>query len=267
MIPIKYDAFIVAGGKAPWLQAEYGTQCRALVQLEGKRMVDYVLEALLDSGRIERVVIAVDAEFLPKLEGTLPPNVSLCAAGTDLSSSTVLATKELGLTSNKILGVCDDIPFITAEAVTHFLDQCQLYPDAELYYPIIPKEDCLSSFPNAKRTYATLADGTFTGGNMMLMSKELINKAQELAKEIFVRRKSPLKLCSWLGWSFILKLLLHILTIKGLEKRLSQLFNTRCKAIITPYAAIGMDMDKPADLALAQKLLRKEHAYGQSQKN
>ena len=264
---MEYDALIVAGGRAPWLQKIAGTDCRALASLAGRPMVTYIIDALLNSGRIRRIVIAVDEPFLPELSAILPANIKAIAAAGSLSATTVKAARGLGLDNPKILGICDDIPMITADAVKDFLERCEQHPGAELYYPIITKESCLTAFPGAKRTYGKLADGTFTGGNMMLMDKNLINKAQKKAQEIFVRRKSPLKLCSWLGWSFIFKLLFHILDVKGLENRLSQLFDTRCKAIITPYAAIGMDIDKPSDWALAQELLRKGHAYGQSQKN
>lgn len=83
------------------------------------------------------------------------------------------------------------------------------------------------------------------------------------AREIFARRKSPLKLCNWLGWGFLIKLLCHRLTVADAETRTSALLEMRCKAIITRHACIGMDIDKPSDLELARRTL----TYGKSQKN
>ena len=136
-------------------------------------------------------------------------------------------------------------------------------PEGQLYYPIIPKDACLSAYPDAQRTYGKLRDGVFTGGNMMLMAKEIIPGGQQKAREIFARRKSPLKLCNWLGWGFLLKLLCHRLTVADAETRTSALLEMRCKAIITRHACIGMDIDKPSDLELARRTL----TYGKSQKN
>ena len=85
---------------------------------------------------------------------------------------------------------------------------------------------------------------------MMLMAKEIIPGGQQKAREIFARRKSPLKLCNWLGWGFLIKLLCHRLTVADAETRTSALLEMRCKAIITRHACIGMDIDKPSDLDL-----------------
>ena len=89
----------------------------------------------------------------------------------------------------------------------------------------------------------------------MLVAKKVIPPGQLKAKEIFARRKSPLKLCNWLGWSFIIKLLLHRLTVAEAETRTSELMEMRCKAIITRHAGVGMDIDKPSDLELARRTL------------
>lgn len=254
---MQYNAFILAGGRAPWLMETAGTDIRALAPIHQKRMIDYVLKAMLDSKRFRKIVIAIETDAINALEGTLPENVFLCPAGKDLPATCIAAANFLTNDDNvKILGVCDDVPMLTPEALKDFLDQCEKYPEAELYYPIIPKADCLRLYPEAKRTYGKLADGTFTGGNMMMAPKRVMLQCQTKAEEIFERRKNPLKLGSWLGWSFILKLVCHLLTVKAAEKRTSELLGVKCKAIITSYPEIGMDVDKPTDLQLAEKYLQ-----------
>lgn len=253
---MQYDAFVVAGGRAPWLLETAGTDIRCLAPLHGKRMLDFILKAMLDSHRFKHIVVAVEEDAIPSLEGSLPENVSICAAGRDLPSTCIRAASFLTDNDNvKILGICDDIPLLTPQAINDFLDQCEKYPEGELYYPIIPKEACLQAYPEAERTYGKLADGTFTGGNMMFAPKRVMVHCQAKAEEIFERRKNPFKLGSWLGWSFIIKLVLHLLTVNDAEKRTTELLGVKCKAIITNYPEIGMDVDKPADLQLAEKYL------------
>ncbi len=250
------DAMILAGGLSPWLKDLAGTEHRCLAPIGDKRIVDYLIAALQKSGRIRRIVIAARKEALPTLKETLPDDILLCEAEGDLPTTAYAAAKALGDDSTeKLLGVCDDIPLLTPLAVREFLAECHKYPQCELYYPIIHKDACLAQFPTAQRTYGKLADGIFTGGNMMLVAKKVIPPGQLKAKEIFARRKSPLKLCNWLGWSFIIKLLLHRLTIAEAEKRTSELMEMRCKAIITRHAGVGMDIDKPSDLELARRTL------------
>lgn len=250
------DAMLLAGGLSPWLKEIAGTEHRCLVKIGNKRIVDYIIDALQKSGSIRHIVVAARKEALPLLEGTLPEGVTLCEAEGDLPATAYAAARALGDGSTqKLLGICDDIPLLTPLAVREFLAQCHKYPEGELYYPIIPKDACLAQYPQAKRTYGKLADGIFTGGNMMLVAKKVIPPGQQKAKEIFARRKSPLQLCNWLGWSFIIKLLLHRLTVAEAETRTSELMEMRCKAIITRHAGVGMDIDKPSDLELARRTL------------
>ncbi|EJX02214.1 Acylneuraminate cytidylyltransferase, partial [gut metagenome] len=138
---MQYDAFIVAGGRAPWLKDIAGTDIRCLAPLHKQRMLDYVLKAMLASKRFKQIVIAIEEDAIPLIADTLPENVSLCAAGRDLPSTCIKAASFLTADDNvKILGVCDDIPLLTPQAINDFLNQCEKYPDCELYYPIIPKE-------------------------------------------------------------------------------------------------------------------------------
>ena len=255
------DAFISAGGLSPWLKPLTGTEYRCLAPVGDKRIIDYIIDALQQSGCVRRIVIAARQEALPELRATLPTDILLCEAEGDLPATALAAAKVLGEDSTeKLLGVCDDIPLLTPASVRDFLAACAKQPQHELYYPIIPKDACLAAFPAAQRTYGKLADGIFTGGNMMLMAKRIMPQGQQVAREIFARRKSPLQLCNWLGWSFIIKLLLHRLTIADAEKRTSELLHIKCKAIITRHADVGMDIDKPADLQLAAQYVTKQES-------
>ena len=255
---MQYDAVILAGGRAPWLQEMCGTEHRCLAPLAGRRMVDYIIDALQKSGCIRRIVIATNADAIAQLEGTLPEGVSTCLSEGDMPATAYAAAMALGEDcSESILFACDDIPLLTSEGVQDFLRQCADTPGKGIYYAIIPKEACLKRFPDAKRTFGTVTDGTFTGGNLMLITKEVVINSQQLGREIFALRKSPFGLANWLGWSFILKAVFRRLSISAAEERFSQIMHTPSKAIITEYAEIGMDVDKPVDLKLIEQYLSK----------
>ena len=254
----QYDAIILAGGRSPWLKEVCGTEFRCLAPLKGRRMVDYILDALLASGRVRRIVIATNAEAAAQLEGTLPSDVSTCIAATDMPGTAAAAVKALGKEcTESVLFACDDIPLLTAAGVQDFIQQCERVPGKGIYYTIIPKDACLKSYPDAKRTFGTVTDGTFTGGNLLLVGREVVLNSQKLTREIFALRKSPFALANWLGWSFILKAVFRRLSINEAEKRFSHIMHTPSKAIITNFAEIGMDVDKPEDLRLIEKYLTK----------
>ena len=254
----QYDAIILAGGRSPWLKEVCGTEFRCLAPLKGRRMVDYILDALLASGRVRRIVIAANAEAAAQLEGTLPAQVSPCLAADDMPATAAAAVKALGKEcTESVLFACDDIPLLTATGVQDFIQQCERVPGKGIYYTIIPKDACLKSYPDAKRTFGTVTDGTFTGGNLLLVGREVVLNSQKLTREIFALRKSPFALANWLGWSFILKAVFRRLSINEAEKRFSHIMHTPSKAIITNFAEIGMDVDKPEDLRLIEKYLTK----------
>ena len=263
----QYNVIILAGGRAPWLQQVAGTDIRCLARLQGRRIIDYLVDALRSSGKVGKILVAAPEG----LQLQWPEGVSYCAAAADLPSTASRAVAALGETG-KILFVCDDIPLLQGEDIVDFLQQCEAHPGAALYYPIIRREECQRQYPEGQRTYARLREGVFTGGNMMLIDGSVIAQVEQKAREIFVRRKNPLALCRWLGFGFIFKFLFHQLTMAEVENRVSTLLGFTCKGIISTYPAIGMDIDKITDWRLAEKYLtgaeaveiRKEGEHGKS---
>lgn len=253
----KYQVVLLAGGFAPWLKPLAGTDIRCLAPLKGHPMLEYIVAALFQSGRISDILLVAPESALKQLEPVLPEGVSLCSAADSMPLTAAKALDALKAPDKqKVLFVCDDIPLLTSEAVNDFLNQCEAYPDKEAFYPIIRQETCQKAFPEGKRTYGKLNDGVFTGGNMMLLSAGMVRGNLQRGEEIFSMRKSPLKLCRWLGFGFILKLLLHLLDTNKVQERVSQLMGYPCQVIISPFPELGVDVDKPADWDLVKQYIK-----------
>ncbi len=198
-------------------------------------MVEYTLEALRGAG-IERIVYAgPPAELEPAPDVLVPDRGSL------------IANLEAGMAearSERLLVASGDNPFITAEAVRWLLDNA---PDAALVYPIIPREAVEKRWPGMRRTYARLRDGVFTGGNVIIIDKELFVRALPMARKIIELRKKPLALARLIGFGVLVKLLLGRLTIAELEARAEKLFGVPMRALVTPYPEVGADADSEED--------------------
>jgi len=198
-------------------------------------MVEYTLEALRGAG-IERIVYAgPPAELEPAPDVLVPDRGSL------------IANLEAGMAearSERLLVASGDNPFITAEAVRWLLDNA---PDAALVYPIIPREAVEKRWPGMRRTYARLRDGVFTGGNVIIIDKELFTRALPMARKIIELRKKPLALARLIGFGVLVKLLLGRLTIAELEARAEKLFGVPMRALVTPYPEVGADADSEED--------------------
>ncbi len=252
-----YDVVILAGGRSPWLRAAAGTDILCLARLGGRRVLDRLVDALRGSGRVGRIVAAGPQELRP----ALPQGVLFCEAAADMPTTAQQAAALLG-GRGKMLFACADIPLLSAAAVSDFLEQCERQPQARLFYPVIAKSVCLQAFPTARRTYGRLADGTFTGGNMMLLDAAVIPAGLRKAREIYARRKNPLALCSWLGFAFLGQLLLGRLTTAGIAERMTAIMGFPCAVVVSAFAEVGMDVDKAADWQLAQQYCARRAAPG-----
>ncbi len=249
-----YNAVILGGGRSPWLLPLAGTDVLCLAEVGGRRLLDLQVAALEQSGRVKKIVLAIEKEALSKA-GPLPPEVKAISAGTTLPDTCLKAAAYLNEPEEKILFVCQDIPLISGAAVRDFLERCEALPTGELYYPAIPKAACEAAYPETRRTYIRIKEGCFTGGNMMLVASSVIPRGQAKAKELFALRKKPWRFCRWLGWDFIFKLLFCTLTAAQAEERMSSLMKMDSRLIFSPYPEIGVDVDKVTDWALLQKII------------
>ena len=246
-----YDAIILAGGTCPWLKKLSGTEYRAVAMLDKRPLVSYIIDALLACEAINKITIAGTKKELAKID--LPEEVQIVDAGGTMLDTTLAAITATNA-AQPVLFVTDDVPLLTADAVSDFLRRVE-NQSADVFYPIIPKRACLRSFPAGKRTYVTFKDGIFTGGNVLLVRPQVVANCKKTAEKVFEKRKYPWKLCGWLGWSFVFKFLFHRLDVKDVEERASELLGFKGKAVITEFAEIGMDVDKEADWLLMEACL------------
>ena len=247
------DALILAGApNTKKLTAVSPESYEALIPLAGRPMVDFVAAALAHSSSVGRVVI-VGPEELSYLKKEKVTAIVPCG-------ETLMENLRRGLdalqTEGLVLVATADIPLLTAAAVEDFLARAKKYP-ADFYYSIVEKGVGEAKYPEAKRTYVRLKEGTFTGGNLLLLQPRILERGWEWAEEMFRLRKEPLKMCRLLGWGFFVRLLLGQLTITSVEQRFEQLLGAKGKAIISPYPEVGIDVDKPADYELAAKYIGK----------
>ncbi len=241
------DAVILAGGSSKGLSE---APAKGLIDINGKPMVEYVLDALVACPEIGRICAVV------------PPGVG----GPWIEKADLVIESDVSLTRNfakgvarlqtdrKVLVLSSDIPLLTPEAIADFLKRCAEEP-ARLYYPIIPEEEARRLFPGMKRTYVKMKEGSFTGGNIALIDPSLVESHAWLMEEAYAMRKSPFKLAKMLGFAFVVKALFGALSISSAEKRVGEMLDSPVKAVITPFPEIGIDVDKPSDLEIIRKHL------------
>lgn len=250
----RWSAVVLGGGDpGDAFASAHGVKVKPLIPIHGVPMALYVLRALRDSGRVQRV--AYVGPTTPEMEALI--DLRATDHGTLLSNleSGVDALGKSGLAAGeRVLVVTADIPMLTAQQIRDVLDAAPA--EAGLVYPVVRREDCEATYAGVKRTYAKVKDGTFTGGNLFILDPKLIGKFLPRLREVLDARKAPFKLAGIIGPSTLFKLLTGRLTVAGLENKVSEILGVPARALITPHAAIGTDVDKEADLTLAEQHTR-----------
>ncbi len=246
----RVTAVVLAGGKSkPDLLAVTGVPNRALIEVEGETMLARVVRALRDSRCVQEIAVVGD---VPACEGCHP----LPDTGDFVEN--VLQATSLVSDESYLLYATADTPFLTPEAVADFV-QRSLQSGADMCYPIIPLDLCEQRFPHMPRTALTLREGTFTGGNLLLIRAGVVRRQADLLRRAFAQRKSVWGMAKILGAGIILRFLLarlvspRLLSVAHIKRRVEQLMGATAQEIPTEYAEIGVDIDKVEHLqGLAQ---------------
>lgn len=224
---------------------------KAFYRIRNKYMIEYVIETLRNAKYIDKIAVVGPKEKLEPVIGSIVDHI---AEGTDSIVSNIFLGLEFFPDEKEMLIVTSDIPMITVEAIEDFIDRSRLQ-NVDLCYSIVDKKVNDEKYPGVRRTYARLWEGQFTGGNVFYFNPEIKDRCRDFVDKMLEYRKSPAKMAGMLGFVFIIKLALGILTINAVQKKCEKLLGIRCAAVISPYPEIGNDVDRISDLELIEKYI------------
>ena len=251
-------AIVLAGGqKADLNSGKTELINEAAIKIGKRYMIEYVVEALRKSIYIDRVVIAGPLGILTEIFDKPVGGITLVESGSTQIESFIKALDAARIDkgcNERILIVTADIPLLTTTAIDDFISLC-LRQNGEMYYPIVKKETNENKYPGSVRTYVQLKEGTFTGGNLILLNSGIVDKCIPVAEKLVQFRKKPIRLASYIGLGVLIRYILGRLSVKDAEKKVSSLMGVHAVAIISSYAEIGIDVDKSSDLAVVKKYL------------
>ena len=253
---MKYDAVILAGGESTSnLRKIAPYRNEALIKIGKYPMIYYVYRALRQSASIRTIVISGPVDALKTIFPREEKLLFACSGENAIASfsNAIDVLQQYGI-SDRILVMPTDIPLITTPAIDDFIRRSEEI-EADFYYSITTKEINDIKFPGVTRTYVKLKEGTFTGGNLFIVNRSVIKRVLDMALKLVMRRKNPLAMARLFGLNLVIRYITRQLSIEATEKRFQEVVGIKGKAIISPYAEVGIDVDKPSDLQLAQKHL------------
>lgn len=232
-------------------------------------MIDYVVSAISEGTRNREQGTGKDKIFVVGLEkadeselNLSPVAYCLSPGGADMVDTLLKGIAALPADSDRVLVVTADVPFLTAEAVRDFLGRATAYSEAEFLYSAVPAVVCRTKFPGMKRTTLRVAEGEFTGGNLVILAPSFLRRNEAVIRAAWGRRKSVTGLAKMLGAETILRLAFSrlapsVLPIAYLEKAVGRaLGGVSARLIVSPYPEIAADCDRAEDMEYAERILK-----------
>jgi GTP:adenosylcobinamide-phosphate guanylyltransferase len=257
------DAIVTAGGiprpEDPLYPYSNGNS-KALIDVAGKPMVQWVLDALGGAKKVDNViVVGLSAKsgvtckkplYYVSNQGRMLANI---VAG-------VNKTLELNKKNKYVLIVSSDIPAIKPEMVDWLINTCMETKD-DLYYGVCSRDVMEARFPDSKRTYTHLKDMDVCGADMNITHVRMATEHLDLWESLIGSRKSPLRQAGIIGLGTLFALFTRRLTLEDAVRRVCERIGVKGRAIIWSQAEPCMDVDKPSQLELLRADLAEQQSW------
>jgi len=246
------NAVVLAGGPQDDVaRLQPGAPNKAFVEIAGTTLVGRVLRALRATPQIERIVVVAPPEMRAHRD---------LAGADELRADGVRITESLrnGLAGfapdDDLLIAASDLPVLTVRATEDFIARVEAL-DADVIYGCVEKSVHLQSYPDVPHTWARMRDGTFCGGGIFAMKPRALPLLDRFLEGLGAARKHPIKLARFFGLDMMLRFAVGRLSIAQAEARASKILGAPVRALVSPYAETGVNVDRVGDVALAQHLV------------
>jgi GTP:adenosylcobinamide-phosphate guanylyltransferase len=254
------DAIVTAGGiprpEDPLYRYSNGDS-KALIDVAGKPMVQWVLDALGDAENVDNIiVIGLSAKSGVTCK---KPMHFVSNQGRMLANIVAGVNKSLELDKNSeyVLVVSSDIPTLKPEMVDWLVETCMQTQD-DLYYGVCSREVMEARFPDSKRTYTRLKNMALCGADINLTHVRMATEHLDLWETLIGSRKTPLKQASIIGLDTFFQVLTRSITLEDLVVKVGSRIGIKARAIQWQFAEPCMDVDKPHQLELLRSDLAKQ---------
>jgi len=246
------DGVVMAGGIPQLDELLYPyTQGKpkAMLDILGKPMVQWVLDALSGAQRVENIVLIGLTEesglTCAKPLTFLPNKISMI----ENILGGIKKIMEINPSATRLLLVSSDIPGITSAMVDWEVETTS-ESDVDLCYNVVKREVMEVRYPGSKRTFTKLKGMEICGGDLNVLRTSVASMNTDIWEKLIASRKNPVKQAAIMGFDTLLLILLRMITLDEAVKKLTTRLHMTGKAIVCPYAEIGMDVDKPNQLEL-----------------
>jgi CTP:molybdopterin cytidylyltransferase MocA len=145
-----------------------------------------------------------------------------------------------------------DHPLLTPTIVKRFVDAAPM--DCDLAVALAPSDVVAAAYPGAIRTFYRLGNRRFSGCNLFLVRSPNVARVADFWRRLETHRKRPLRLVWEIGPLALIKVLLGLMNAEQAFAYLSRKAGAVIRHVELPFAEAAVDVDKPADLELVERI-------------
>ena len=264
----KYTALVLAASRGhldPLAQAG-GVSHKCFIDIAGRPMLRRVVEAVMESGRIGRTVVAIEADSIDEARALLE---GLPGAGT---IEYVASRDNIG-TSVAAAASADMLPLVittgdnalhTAEMVRYFCDAldpiCDGGPSVDVAVGLTPARYVLDKYPEGNRAFHRFSDGAFSSCNIYALLTPRSLKGTRVFNSGGQFGKKPRRLIGAFGLFAFLLYKSRLFPLRTVLSALSRSVGLRTAPVLMPFAEGPIDVDRMQDWELANRIVREREA-------
>lgn len=247
------DAIVLAGrrgGEDPFATSHGGVH-RALLPVAGQPMLERVLGTLRSHPRIGSIRLSIDEPQLVEGEDGI---VLRAADSPSQSVLEALDSRPPATALRPVLLTTADHALLDRDILDAFLDGSDT-SEADLTVGLVEERTVRAAFPDSERTYLRFRGGGVSGANLFALRTPAARWAIEFWRDVEQRRKRPWRLAAAFGPTTLLLFALRRLSLEDGFARASRVLGLHAQPILLPFAHAAIDVDKPADLELVERIL------------
>lgn len=243
---------IVLAGQRPGidpLATHFNQTWKAQVPVAGQAMLGRVLETLAAVPEIGAVVVL--AQDPAVLDGIARERVGFLTSGAGISSS-IKAVAGTVDAPWPVLVTTADHPLLTPPMVSAFLARAG---GCDLAVGMVERATLEAAYPGNQRTWLQFRDGAWSGANLFALRSDAVHPALTLWSRAEQDRKTAWRLFLHFGPWLCLRALTRTIGLADGLARAGRRFGLDARLVALPFAEAAIDIDRPADHALAEAIL------------
>jgi GTP:adenosylcobinamide-phosphate guanylyltransferase len=256
--PSGWTALVLAGqrpGVDP-LAAQFGLATKALIPVAGELMLGRVLMTLVDTPAIARIIVlaqnTLELRAHPDLAWAVAePRIAFRVSGATISGSVLSAIGEPDVSLPVLVTTADNV-MLTPETVAEFLAGAGA---SDVSVALVERHRLESAVGPNRRTWLTFRGGAYTGANLFALTGPAAAHALTFWETVEQDRKSVLRLAARFGPVLMARMLLRRMTVTEALAAAGAKLGASAAPVLLSDGRMGVDVDKPEDHALAERLL------------